>query len=102
MKKLSYEEWISKAKELFGQDSKAWKFKCPSCGHTQSIKSVLEHNPSLNLDDVKNWIHYNCEGRTNEGEGCVWALGGLFQIHKLEITRNGITIPSFEFTKEVS
>ena len=98
MKKLSYEEWISKAKELFGKDSRNWSYKCPSCGHVQSVKSVMEHNPSLNPEDVQNWIYYNCEGRVNEEHGCAWTLGGLFQTHKVEINYNGKNIPSFEFS----
>ena len=102
MRKLSHREWINEAIELFGKDSKEWKFVCPSCGHIQSIKSVLEHNPSLDSNDIQNWIHYNCEGRINEGEGCVWTLGGLFHIHKLEVIYQEKTIPSFEFAKEVS
>ena len=100
MKELSYKEWINKAIELFGKDSKNWGFVCPSCGHIQSVKSVLEHNPSLNPEDVKKWINYSCEGRYNEGEGCDWTLGGLFKIHKLEINYLGKEIPSFEFAKE--
>ena len=100
MKKLSHREWINEAIELFGKDSKNWSFVCPSCGHIQSIKSVLEHNPSLDLKDVQNWIHYNCEGRYNEGNGCNWTLGGLFHIHKIEIIYNGKNIPSFEFAKK--
>ena len=100
MKKLSFEEWKDKAIELFGKDSKDWRFVCPSCGHIQSVKSVLEHNPSLDPNNIQNWINYNCEGRYNEGEGCDWTLGGLFKIHKLEIIYLGKEIPSFEFVKK--
>ena len=100
MKKLHHEEWIDKAIELFGKDSKEWKFVCPSCGHKQSVKSVVQNNPSLNPEDVENWIHYNCEGRINEGEGCNWTLGGLFKIHELEIDYFGKIIQSFEFAKK--
>lgn len=100
MERLSYEEWVDKAMELFGKDRKDWKFVCPICGHIQSIKSVLEHNPSLNPEDIQKWIHYSCEGRANEGQGCYWTLGGIFKIHKVEISYLGKDIPSFEFAKE--
>ena len=97
MIKMNYEEWIKKAKELFGKDSYEWKFKCPSCGHVQSVKSWLEHNPSLNPEEIENLVFFNCEGRINEGHGCDWTLGGLFQIHKVEVKFNEKMVPVFEY-----
>jgi len=95
--KMTYEEWINKAKKLFGKDSYNWKFKCPSCGHIQSINSMVEHNPSLNPEDIQNSVYFNCEGRINEGYGCDWTLGGLFQVHKVEVNFKGKIVPVFEF-----
>jgi len=97
MIKLVYKEWIEKAKELFGKDSYNWKFKCPSCGHVQSINSMLKHTPSLKADDIVNMVFFNCEGRYNEKYGCDWTLGGLFQIHKVEVNFNGKICRAFEF-----
>lgn len=97
MEIINYEDWIKKAKELYGEDPDNWKFKCPICGHIQSIKSVLEHGPSLERQKVQDWIHYNCEGRINEGYGCDWTLGGFFHVHKVEVEFNGKLVPVFEY-----
>ena len=97
MIKMNYEEWIKKAKELFGKDSYEWKFKCPSCSHIQSINSWLEHNPELKAEEIENLVFFNCEGRINEKYGCDWTLGGLFKIHKVEVEFNGKQVPVFEY-----
>ena len=96
---MTYREWVRQTKLLFGEDSSKWRFKCPSCGHVQSIESIREHDPSLKIDDVAQWIQYHCEGRTNKGQGCDWSLGGLFHIHTLEIITDGESHPSFEFAE---
>lgn len=97
MIRLSYKEWIRKAKELYGKDSYNWKFKCPSCGHIQSINSMLEHNPSLKPMKIQGSVYFNCEGMINEEYGCDWTLGGLFKIQKVEVKFNGKYFPVFEF-----
>ncbi len=97
MEKMSYNDWIEKAKELYGEDSYNWKFKCPSCGHIQSVNSMLKNNPLLKAKNFENSIYFNCEGRTNEKYGCGWSLGGLFHIHKLEVDFKGENVPVFEF-----
>lgn len=30
-------EWLSQARSLFGDDPKKWRFKCPVCGHSQTL-----------------------------------------------------------------
>lgn len=100
MDKLDYEVWIEKAKEFFGKDSFDWKFKCPSCNHVQSINLMLQHNPSLKAEEIQNSVFFNCEGRYTERYGCDWSLGGLFQIHKVEVNFNGKICQVFEFAIE--
>ena len=82
---IKHSEWLDKGTEKFGKNKDDWIFECPSCKHKQSVNSVIEHNPELKKEDVRKWIYFNCEGRTNEENGCDWTLGGLFQIHTLEI-----------------
>ena len=67
------------------------------CGHTQSVYSVLEHNPDL--EDIPSWIHFACEGRRTPGQGCDWSLGGLLKLHKTEVILNWKTFPVFEFAE---
>lgn len=98
MLRAHHDDMMRIGKELFGEDTKKWVFKCPSCGHEQSIASVLEHNPELkgNLG----WIYQNCEGRHVEGHGCNWTLGGLFQVHNVEYFHSGVFVPAFEFAHD--
>lgn len=93
---LTHSEWHTEATRRFGDDHRAWRFRCPRCGNIQSIASVLEHNPSLK--DPSNWIYVSCEGRHVPGHGCDWTLGGLFKIHTVEVVVDDEgTLPVFEF-----
>jgi len=106
VKIIQYDEWKAEAIKLFGKKARFWRFKCPQCGHIQSIDSVLTHNPQLPEADIRKWINYSCEGRFTPKFGCDWTLGGLFQIHKIEViftdseTKKTENIPSFEFDLE--
>lgn len=42
MVELSKEEWLEKGKELYGEDTEDWKFKCSNCGRIQSGNSIRE------------------------------------------------------------
>lgn len=104
VERIGVEEWTKIAVELFGTNPHDWRFRCTSCGHEQSIREVMERHPNLNPDDVKAWIYFSCEGREwackreKPEVGCDWTLGGLFQIHKIEVaTPDGKTVPAFEF-----
>jgi hypothetical protein len=104
VEKIQLKAWLQIAEDLFGTDPDEWRFKCTSCGHAQSTKEVLARHPSLNREDVKSWIYFSCEGRQwacygkKPQLGCDWTLGGLFQIHKVEVvTPEGKEIQAFEF-----
>lgn len=90
---LTREAWLAEAESLYGKHPKHWQFKCPACGHVQSIESVIEHDKTMKPGRVSEWIYYNCEGRHNPRYGCDWTLGGIFTIHRLEV--DGVR--SFEF-----
>jgi len=83
MRTLTYDEWLKLGKRLYGKDIRRWKFRCPACGNVQSDHSVKRRNPSLG--DTSSWIFFACEGRHTDGVGCNWTLGGLLQIHRLEV-----------------
>lgn len=94
---VSQEDWLARARVLFGPDTGGWRFVCPACGNVQSIASVLAAAPELTCDDVKGWIYYNCQGRYTAG-GCDWTLGGLIRRHRLEVVKDdGSVMPVFEF-----
>jgi len=80
--RMTHVEWAARAAELYGKDPRGWKFRCPACGHQQSIAEALERNPELDEGAAQAWIYFACEGRFNDQVGCNWALGGLLQIHE--------------------
>lgn len=89
-------EWQDRAVELFGEDMTAWRFKCPSCGETQSLKDFEANG----IYDAGGLVYYSCIGRYVEGRGCDWMLGGLFQMHTLEVKVGDRIVPVFEFADD--
>ena len=91
--KYTHEEWLAKARELFGDDPKQWRFVCPSCGHVQSIADF----EALGMEgrQIQNYIGFSCIGRwrpksvhlgePDQGEGCNYAGGGLFRLNPVEV-----------------
>lgn len=101
VRKITYEEWETEAKSLFGDvKPRFWKFVCSNCGHVQSGWEMMKMYPDKG-DYIKNSVFMSCEGRLG-GEGCDWSLGGLFQIHKTEVLspETGRYVPVFEFYKK--
>lgn len=89
--------WLAKGTKLFGPDIKTWRFKCPRCKHVQTINDFLAIG--ITKEIVNTQIAFSCIGRqANSKSGCDWTLGGLLQIHTLELIRtNGSIRPIFEF-----
>ncbi|MGL3099487.1 VVA0879 family protein [Enterobacter asburiae] len=80
---------------------------CPACRTVQSPRMLIQANAGANFEEVRKFIGFSCVGRfTGKGSptdekskehGCNWTLGGLFQIHELEvITEDGTRHPQFE------
>jgi len=102
MKTYQYQEWIDKAVELFGKDSRNWKFKCCNCGHEQSIQDFED----AGIETPDNKVFFSCIGRWTNGEGtmgnkkspCNYTLGGLFALNEVEvIDQEGATRKVFDF-----
>ena len=88
-------DFVNEAKKRFGDDNRKWKFKCPSCGAIQSAEDFSQLDCFKDKKgEINKFIGFSCIGRfTRENEkekfkGCNWTLGGLFQIHALEIEDN--------------
>ena len=74
------------------------EFKCPSCGHVQSVNSLMKNNHDLTKEDACLTAFSRCEGRINKDRGCDWTLYGLLQIHNMIIlNEDGGKIPAFDF-----
>lgn len=89
---ISIEDFINQLETKYGKDRNCWLFKCPNCGHVQSVKDFYIEG----VDDPLNTAMFNCIGRYEKGKGCDWSLGGLFQIHKLAVLKDGKVHPVFE------
>lgn len=58
-------------------------FRCVRCGHIQSAASLARH---MSKEEALSRAYFSCEGRyCDSAGGCDWTLGGLFQLHKLEV-----------------
>ena len=104
------EEWRSEGARLFGESTRAWRFVCPSCGHHQTISDMFE------AEMPSSAIAFSCVGRWREddgdtpvvgmnepdqGLGCNYAGGGLFQINpRLIVLQDGVEHHIFDFAPE--
>lgn len=106
MKTLTLSEFHAQAKtQNVMRDDVA--FVCPMCGTIQSSRLLISEGVGACYDTVKTIIGFNCVGRytgkgspneeKGKGHGCNWSLGGLLQVHELEvITPDGKYVPCFE------
>lgn len=113
VKKLS---WSEAKNQIDGQGVSSHRhhaFICPICGTVQSMASLVK--AGADKATVDKYIGFSCEGRfSNVGpmpaekdkstkaaerrlmRGCNWTLGGLFQLHELEIEDENGSHPHFE------
>lgn len=102
MRSITFEEWEKEGTERFGEKKRNWKFICPSCKTVQTGQDFIDLT-TLKIEEIPNYLGFSCIGRFTEKKGCNWTLGGLFQIHELEINREGEIYRRFEFApKEVN
>jgi len=82
-------------------------FKCPICGTVQSATDLIAAGAGADFDAVERFLGFSCVGRwrgsgpwredDKPGRGCDWTLGGLLQLHDLEVvTEDGRAHPRFE------
>ncbi|MEK6829046.1 MAG: VVA0879 family protein [Nanoarchaeota archaeon] len=89
---IMFDDWIKELKKRFGDDAKQWKFKCPSCSGVQTCQDFID----MKIESPEDKVYFSCIGRYVEGRGCDWTLGGLFQIHKQTVIKDGRAVPVFE------
>lgn len=71
-------------------------FICPRCKTYQCGNNLIAAGAGKDFDEVEKYIGFSCIGRFDSSKGCDWTLGGLLQIHKLEvITPDGKRHPRF-------
>lgn len=113
LKEIPLEDWLAEGERLFGPDKKQWKWKCPNCGHVQSIADFIELRDLKILDpkfDPGQVAYYSCIGRFDtripeEDVGqigdkkspCNYTLCGLFVFAKTFVVNESGSHPVFEF-----
>lgn len=107
MKRLTVQQFHAEIRAQGATDRRDIAFKCPICQTIQSSRDLIAAGAGEDMDAVEKFLGFSCVGRfTNAGEhkrgapagnGCNWTLGGLFQLHKLEVvTDDGKVHPRFE------
>lgn len=85
-------------------------FRCPACRTVQSAADLIAAGAGADLDAVERYLAFSCVGRwlnagaqraKADGKPCNWTLGGLFQIHELEVVApDGERHPRFELATQ--
>lgn len=96
IKQISYKEFLYLVDSQGHKDRFDATFQCPACKTLQSGNDLVRAT-GLSREEVQKWLGYSCIGRFNEEvKGCDWTLGGLLQIHELEVlTDDGNVHPHF-------
>lgn len=79
---------------------------CPMCKTVQSARDLIAAGAGSDFEAVEPYLGFSCFGRFTgagsrragiDGKPCNWTLGGLFQLHTLEVvTPDGKHHPRFE------
>lgn len=100
---FAFATWQNEAVRRFGESPRGWRFKCPCCGHVQSMQDFENLNADPNL------AYFDCIGRhdgkhfqvamgTKPGP-CNYTGGGLFCLSPVIVKHpaTGETIRVFDF-----
>jgi hypothetical protein len=88
---ITVEEWEAEGAQLFGENIKEWKFKCPVCGHVATPNDWRAARAPFGA------IAFSCLGRWKKGVGCDYAGGGLFRLNPVMVKYPEGEVGCFEF-----
>jgi hypothetical protein len=97
VRKVELTEWLEEGESLFGKDKTKWRFKCPSCGNSQTFDEFV---PLMDKEKIESVLYFSCIGRWDKTQGCDYTLGGLFVIANVYVIKDGKEFPVMEFAKE--
>lgn len=99
---MTRDEYIALAEKHWGKDNKNWLFECPHCHTYQGFHNFVE--AGVEKAKIEDYLGFSCIGRFTDKLGCDWTLGGLFQIHEVEVDYEGKKYRRFKIAepKEVS
>ena len=102
-RKITLKQWKQEGQSKFGEDSKQWKFICPSCKHVASVQDYIDAGA------VDGEIGFSCIGRNlgikksigdKTGGPCNYAGGGLFQLNPVKVILSELeSVRVFEFAE---
>lgn len=117
LKEIPVKDWLAEGERLFGTDRKLWKWKCPNCGHVQSMADFIELREKKVSEVDPSTAYFSCIGRFDsripekdvgtifdkiKKNPCNYTLGGLFCFaNTFVIHESGERIPVFEFAEVV-
>lgn len=82
-RRMTRAAWLDLGRALFGDNPNDWRFVCPSCGRTQTMRDFTD--AGMTPEQAESRAHFSCLGRWVRSNRCDWTLGGLLQIHTLEV-----------------
>ena len=96
---ITVEAWREEGRTRFGPKVRNWRVICPACKTVQTGQDFLD--AKLEPDNIRKVFAFSCIGRYRGDMGCDWTLGGLLQIHTLELVmEDGKHLPCFEFAPD--
>ena len=107
MQEMTYEEWMKRGTELFGEDQMKWKFICPICRHVasaQDYKDAGAPQGAIGFSCIGRYIKstrraFGDENSDTNGHPCDYTGGGLFKLNPLKITHEGEEFQYFDFAE---
>jgi len=107
VKDILVSDWENRARSFYGADQMAWKFRCPACGHVQTVEDFRRYKDRGATPDG---AYKNCIGRfMDDSEGtlmnkkspCDYAIYGLLQLGGYNvILPDGKTVRTFPFADD--
>ena len=106
MKTMTLDEYHAALRAQGVKDRADLVMICPMCGTLQTGNDLIRAGAGNTFAEVEKYLGFSCVGRWTgagsprkepDGRPCNWTLGGLFQMHKLEVvTPDGEKHPRFE------
>ena len=94
MRTVTRDEYVAALKSQ-GEPIERACLVCPACGSVQCAQDLIDAGAGKTFDEIQGYLGFSCVGRFTHGlpppaekgtqYGCNWTLGGLFQIHELEV-----------------
>lgn len=97
---ITREEWLREGIELFGPDKRRWTFRCPCCGHPQSVADFLHHRL-----DPQGKVFRTClsafltPGAESHREPCTYSLADPAHVPEIVVLHEGLDVPVMPFAR---